>query len=100
MFSGALPIGAHHNTILYRQNFCWMKTNPGAMLQCGLDFKSTEPELSYSTVRYIPPYQFCVVAASAPLQKAAAPTLGYVLHEACAPAVTSSTDAMNGTRGN
>lgn len=83
----------------YRQNFCWMKTNPEAMLQLGLDLKFTEPELSYSRIRSIPPNQFCVVTASASLQKAVVPTLGYI-HEACAPAVTSSGDAINGTRGN
>lgn len=70
------------------------------MLQPELDFKSTGPELSYSRVSSSPPYQVHVVRASAPLQKAAVPTLGNVLPEACEPAITSSWDAMNGTKGN
>lgn len=89
-----------HHLGVYRQNFCWMKTNPEAMPQPRLDFKSTESELSYSRVRSILPYQFHGVTASASLQKAAVAITGYLLHEACAPAVISSWDAMNGTREN
>lgn len=79
---------SQHYVGVYRQNFCWMKTNLETMLQPRLDFKSTGPELSYSKVSSIPPYQFHVMTASASLQKAAVPTLGNVLYEPCARAVT------------
>lgn len=69
-----------------------MKPNPEAMLQLWLDFKSTEPELSYSRVNSILPSQSSNVetGSSAPLQAAAAPTLVHCLRAACAPVLTSS----------
>lgn len=54
-----------HYLGVYRQNSCWMKTDPETTLQPRLDFKSTRPELGHSRLNSIPPYQFHVVTASA-----------------------------------